>query len=292
MTTIDLGDVRYEASITGEGPAVLLLHGFTGSSADWAPFAPAVGASHTAVALDLLGHGASSRPTDPGRYALERQSDDVAAVADDLGLAPAVIVAYSYGCRIALRLAVDHPELVAGLALESPSAGIADLAERGIRRAADEALADDLERDGIDPFVRRWAAQPLFAAEQRLPAAVRDDLERRRRANDPAALAAALRGAGQGAMAPLHTRLAEIRVSTAVLAGGCDETGLVRAHIVAAGIPEAALAVFDDLGHAPHREDPTRFAAWLATALDRIVAPSVPVGAPAVVPSSPLRRSP
>ncbi|MEK6720678.1 MAG: alpha/beta fold hydrolase [Chloroflexota bacterium] len=285
MTAIHLGDVSYEATVSGSGPPVVFLHGFSGSATDWAPFTAAISASRTAVAIDLLGHGSSSRPADPARYALERQSVDLAAAVEQLGLGHVGVVGYSYGARIALQFAIDHPEQVTGLALESPSAGIADPAERQRRRASDEALADDLERDGIDAFARRWGDRPVFASERRLPDAVRRDLEDRRRANDAAALAAALRGAGQGAMTPLHADLARIAVPAAILAGSLDETGLTRARIVTSGIPGATLEVLDGVGHAPHREAPGSFAAWLATALDRI-------DALVAVPSSPHRRSP
>jgi 2-succinyl-6-hydroxy-2,4-cyclohexadiene-1-carboxylate synthase len=287
VTTIDLGDGVYQITAAGEGSPVLFLHGFSGSRHDWAPFMASVAGAHMAIAADLLGHGGSWRPTDPDRYELSRQAADVAAIIERLGAGPAIVVAYSYGARLALRIAVDHGALVAGLALESPSAGIADVEERAARHAADAILAHDLERDGIDAFVERWAALPLFAGERRLPAPVREDLARRGRANDPSALAAALRGAGQGVMTPLHDHLGAIAVPSAILAGALDPAGLARARIVAAGIPAATLDVIEDVGHAPHREAPDRFAAWLAASIDRITSPP-----PVLVPSSQRRRSP
>ena len=293
MSAIDLGDVTYEVVEVGEGPRVVLLHGFTGSSSDWAPLADALAPTHGTVRVDLLGHGRTSRATDPARYALERQAADLARVVRHLEIWPAILVGYSYGARIALRLTIDHPALVAGLALESPSAGIPDAEERAVRRAADEALATGLERHGIDAFVERWMALPLFAGEARLPEGIRHEIERHRRANDPFALAAALRGAGQGAMTQLHDRLAGIGIPTSILAGANDATGLARARIVAAGIPGATLKVLEDVGHAPHREAPDRFAAWLAAWLDRIGSPSSPSGpSPAVVPPSQHRSAP
>lgn len=288
MTTIHLADVTYHVTLAGNGPAVAFLHGFTGSGAEWAPFTDAQAIARTAVTIDLLGHGASSRPTDPDRYDLARQAADLAAVIERLDLGPAAVIGYSYGARIALQLTVDRPALVTGLVLESASAGIPDAEDRAARLAADGALAADLERDGIDVFADRWEAMPMFAGERRLPDPVREDLSRRRRTNDPAALAAALRGAGHGAMTPLHDRLVGIGAPTAVLAGAADPTGLARARIVAAGIPGATLEVFADVGHAPHREVPDRFAAWLAASVDRISTASSPI----LVPSSQRRSAP
>ncbi len=287
MKSIDLVDVTYRVTMAGDGPGIVFLHGFTGSGSEWAPFVETVAASHATVTVDLLGHGATSRPTDPARYVLERQASDLAAIIAALDCGPAIVVGYSYGARIALQLATDHATRVAGLALESPSAGIPNDEDRAARLDADAALAAGLERDGIDAFVERWTALPMFAGERRLPDPVRADIDRRRRANDPAALAAALRGAGQGAMSPLDDRLGAVTVPTAILAGALDPTGLARARVVAAGIPGATLEVLEDVGHAPHREAPDRFAAWLAASIDRIASAS-----PVLVPSSQRRSAP
>ncbi len=293
MSAVALDDVTYELVVVGEGSTVVFLHGFSGSAADWEPFAAALAPTHATLAVDLLGHGATSRPTAVARYALDRQAADLVDVVGRLAPGPAILVGYSYGARIALQLAADHPTRVTGLALVSPSAGIADDEDRAARRAADEALAADLERDGIDAFVERWEALPMFAGERRLPDPIRTATSRRRRANDPAALAAALRGAGQGVMAPLHHRLGTIAVPTAILAGANDQAGVARARIVAAGIPGADLEVLEEVGHAPHREVPDRFAAWLAAALGGFESrrsPSDP--SPVLVPSSRDRSAP
>jgi 2-succinyl-6-hydroxy-2,4-cyclohexadiene-1-carboxylate synthase len=248
---------------------VLLLHGFTGSSADWQPFRPALERLTTPVAVDLLGHGASDAPTDPARHALERQADDLARLLHAQALAPAHVVGYSFGARVALRLALDHPEVVRSLVLESPSPGIQDPSARRDRQAADDELARLLEEAGIEAFVARWEALPLFATERRAPAALQDALRAARLTNDPRGLAASLRGAGQGVMKPVHDRLSAITVPTTVLAGAMDEAGLARARTLVHGIPDARLVVLDKVGHAPHREAPPQVARELAAHLVR-----------------------
>ena len=72
-----------------------------------------------------------------------------------LGAAPADVVGYSLGARIALRLAIDHPDVVGRLVLESPRPASPTRCARAERRAADEALADRIERDGIPRLRRR-----------------------------------------------------------------------------------------------------------------------------------------
>jgi 2-succinyl-6-hydroxy-2,4-cyclohexadiene-1-carboxylate synthase len=169
------------------------------------------------------------------------------------------VIGYSLGARIALRLAIDHPDVVDGLVLESPSAGIADPAARGARRIADEALARRIERDGIAAFVAEWEAQPIFATQDALPPARAARIRRIRLANRPAGLGASLRGAGQGTMEPLADRLAAVSARTLVIAGALDDVGRPRAEAVAAGIRGARLAVVDGSGHTPHDERPAAF---------------------------------
>ncbi len=243
----------------GEGPPILLLHGFSGTARTWAAQIEALSPHHLVIAPDLLGHGESDAPTEPARYALEHQADDLADLLALLEASAVTVVGYSMGARLALVLALEHADLVARLVVESPSAGIADSVERTRRRDADEHLAADLERDGTAAFVDRWEALPLFANQASLPAERRQRLHMERLRHDAAALAASLRGAGQGVMAPLHDRLREITVATLVIAGGLDPVGLARASVVADGIPGARLAVVPDVGHAPHIEDPDAY---------------------------------
>lgn len=260
MTRIATPDgTTYEVRTSGTGPAVLLLHGFTGRGSDWSPFLPKLRGVGRTVVVDLLGHGRSDAPADPARHAIERQATDIAWILRHLAVGPVVVVGYSMGARLALRLAIAEPALVRGLILESPSAGIADARERATRAAADAALAERLERDGLEPFLTTWEANPLFGSERRLPPAVQARIHDARRRNDPAGLATSLRGAGQGVMEPLVDRLRTIRCPTLVIAGALDTTGVERAAVIARRVPTVSLLILPDRGHAPHREDPARF---------------------------------
>lgn len=260
----------YDVRVGGDGPSVLFLHGFTGRGSDWSPFLPAVHATgYRTVVVDLLGHGRSDAPRDPARHAVERQATDLATILRQAEAAPAVVVGYSMGARIALRLAVAEPRVVAGLFLESPSAGIAGSADRSARLAADLELADRLERDGLEAFLRAWEANPLFAGEHRLRQVRRDRIHRARARNRVEGLAASLRGAGQGAMEPLHERLAAIATPTRVVAGELDPAGAARARAIAEAVPGAILTVLPRRGHAPHRESPALFRHLL---IDQLIA--------------------
>jgi 2-succinyl-6-hydroxy-2,4-cyclohexadiene-1-carboxylate synthase len=248
----------------GQGPAVLLLHGFTGTARSWAVHIEALATSHRVIAPDLLGHAGSDAPTDPAAYALERQADDLRDLLELLDASPAAVVGYSMGARLALVLALTQARVVERLVLESPSPGILDVRDRAARRQADERLADDIERDGVEAFVDRWVAMPIFASQARLPADVRAAQRQERLRHSTVGLAASLRGAGQGAMAPLHDQLASIVAPTLVVAGAQDPTGRERAALVAERIPGARLEVVEGAGHNPHLESAATFGRLLA----------------------------
>jgi 2-succinyl-6-hydroxy-2,4-cyclohexadiene-1-carboxylate synthase len=250
--------LRWEVRARGTGTPLLLLHGFTGRGTAWGAHATAFARAFRVITVDLPGHGRSGTG-EPGRMTVERTADDLAAILRQAGPIPAHVLGYSLGARIALRLAVAHPDVVSRLVLESPSAGLASERERAARRATDEALATRIEQHGIDAFVAEWERQPVFASHASLPPARAARLRAMRLANRPAGLAASLRGAGQGSMEALFDRLAAVTARTLVIAGALDDRGRPRVQQVADGIPGARLEIIDNAGHTPHEEKPHVF---------------------------------
>ena len=259
MSGMVIDGLRWEVRARGSGRPLLLLHGLTGRGAAWGAHGAAFARSFRTIVVDLPGHGRTGFGDDPRRISVERTADDLAAILARLDAVPAHVLGYSLGARIALRLALAHPDAVARLVLESPSAGLPRAGERRARRLGDAALATALERDGIEAFVDAWERQPVFASHAALPPRTAHRIRQTRLRNRPAALAASLRAAGQGAMEPLHARIGAIRAPTLVIAGALDPAGRVRAGVVAAGVPGARLVVLDDAGHTPHEERPLRF---------------------------------
>ena len=176
---------------------------------------------------------------------------------------PADYVGYSMGGRLALHVAVHHPEAVRRLVLIGATPGIEDGVERAQRRASDEELAQAIERDGVDAFLARWLANPLFAT---LPpeAAALDS----RRGNTVAGLAASLRLMGTGAQDPLWDHLPDLRCDALLLAGEADEKFTAIAHRMAAQWGgRAKVEIVEGAGHAVHLERPDDVAARIATFL-------------------------
>lgn len=227
---------------------VVALHGFAGTGRSWEEVAAGIDAP------DLPGHGTASGM---------RPIDFDACVRTVLGAAPErfALAGYSMGGRIALHVALAAPERVSRLILVSTTAGIEDENERLARRAADEALAARFERESIAEIARLWTGQALFADD---PAAVRARQAQDVMRNEPAGLAAALRGLGSGAMAPLWGRLAELTMPVALLAGGRDAGYVARGERLAAGLGgPAELRIVPGAGHGLLREAPEQVAAAL-----------------------------
>jgi len=229
---------------------LVLVHGFTQTGRSWDPFLPSLGDRFDVVTPDLPGHGR--------RHDVHVGIEEAARLLGEEG-GRGVYVGYSLGGRVALRLAVDRPDLVERLVLVSASAGIEDDDDRAARREADEALAAVIETEGVDAFLDEWLAQPLFAS---LPPE-RAGLEARRE-NTAAGLAGALRSLGQGSMEPLWRRLFDVHLPVLVVAGELDEAYCLQAVHLGGWLGEVAnLALIPMAGHACHLEQPERFVGLL-----------------------------
>lgn len=235
---------------------IVLLHGFTGSGANWdGPAAFLHKAGYPVLAPDLPGHGANL-PAAPDDYTMEAAAAQLAARIERETGGPVHLLGYSMGGRLALYFALHYPALVRSLALESASPGLATAEERAARRAADDALAARIEWEGIPAFVAYWESLPLWQSQARLPATTLLWLHEKRLRNDPTGLARSLRGMGTGAQPSLWERLGELSLPVLLLAGEEDAKFVATARQMAARIPQAQLVVVPDAGHTIHLEQP------------------------------------
>jgi 2-succinyl-6-hydroxy-2,4-cyclohexadiene-1-carboxylate synthase len=235
-------------SPTGHRGQVVLVHGFTQTLRSWDPVAARLAGRWQVVRVDLPGHGGSG--------GVRAGFAETAGLLGACGGAGAY-VGYSLGGRLCLRLALDRPDLVRALVLVGASPGIADPGARAERRAADEALAEGIERDGVAAFLDRWLAGPLFAT---LPAEAAGRADRL--ANTAEGLAAALRRLGAGVQEPLWDRLGSLVPPTLLVAGALDARFAATAREMAAAAgPGVRVALVPGAGHAVHLERPGAVAA-------------------------------
>lgn len=247
---------------SGAGAPLLLLHGFTGSHRSWPrEIVDRLAERRRVILVDLPGHGESDAPESPGRYAFAAVLADLTDLLDALAIPSAIWTGYSMGGRLALGAGVLAPDYVSGLILESASPGISDPEERTARRSSDARIADRLETGGIEAFVSEWESMPLFASQTFLPEAIRTTQRWQRLSNDPAALAACLRGLGVGMQPPLWEGLPHLGCSALLIVGSEDPKFVKLNREMSEAMPAATLAIVPGAGHNVHLERPSE---WLA----------------------------
>lgn len=115
FTDRQTGPLAY--SLGGEGPPLLLLHGFPQTRAMWAQIAPTLAQSHTVICPDLPGYGASAKPEDLAAYSFRAMARKMLALMDTLGHDSFDVVGHDRGARVAHRLALDAPRRIRRLVL-------------------------------------------------------------------------------------------------------------------------------------------------------------------------------
>jgi pimeloyl-ACP methyl ester carboxylesterase len=113
-----VGDVTLHYVEAGEGPLVVLLHGFPEFSFGWREQIPALAAAgFHVVAPDLRGYNLSSRPSHIKDYAGAKLADDISRLIRELGYESAMLVGHDWGGTVAWTVAMNHPEVVERLAI-------------------------------------------------------------------------------------------------------------------------------------------------------------------------------
>jgi 2-succinyl-6-hydroxy-2,4-cyclohexadiene-1-carboxylate synthase len=224
-------------------PRLVFVHGFTQTAMSWRAIAECFADRHEIVLVDAPGHGGSSH--------VRADLDTTGEMIADIG-GRATYIGYSMGGRMVLHTALSRPDLLDGLVLVSATGGIDDEPERAARRASDEQLAAEIERDGVSAFMDRWLALPLFAGLAPDAADIDDRLR-----NTVDGLASSLALAGTGTQMPLWDRLHTIECPTLVITGANDEKFTqLGGRLVAAIGTHASHVVIPDAGHAVHLESP------------------------------------
>ena len=113
---VDAGQVTLNVALAGEGPPVLLLHGYPQTHVMWHLVAPRLAEHHRVVAADLRGYGDSDKPPgDPEHraYAKRTMAADAVRLMRALGHERFAVAGHDRGARVAHRMALDHPGAVA-----------------------------------------------------------------------------------------------------------------------------------------------------------------------------------
>ena len=268
--TVDDG-VVLEVEVTGEGPALFLVHGFGGAKEDFADHVGWLARDHRVVVFDHRGHGASDGPDRAEDYSLDRMAADVLAVADALGEDRIRLLGHSMGGMIARRIAVDAPHRLEALILMDTSHGPlealdGDLLEMGAQIALTDGMGTLKEILDAGSPLDNPAYQRLLAERP----GYQEFQDRKFAALHPvmwATMARAIRDQGDDLE---HLRALDVPVL--VLVGEVDLPFLDHSRRMAEAIPDAVLVVVPGAGHSPQFEAPDAWAGAMAEFLADVAA--------------------
>lgn len=257
-----LTGVKLEYAEQGDssGLPVILLHGYTDSWRSFELVLPQLPSTLRAFALTQRGHGDSERPATG--YSLKDFSEDVLAFMDAMKLKRAVIAGHSMGSQVALRFVLDHPDRASGLLLVGAfktvrgHVGVKELWDTTISK-----LADPVDKGFAREFQQSTLHKPIPATF--LDAAVQES------AKVPARVwRSALAGLMETDFSSEFTR---IKLPTLIVWGDqdlfCSRTDQ---DYLTTAIQGARLLVYSGTGHAPHWEEPERFAADVTSFVEKL----------------------
>jgi pimeloyl-ACP methyl ester carboxylesterase len=258
MPKIDRDGVKIYYEVHGDGPPLILTHGYSSTSAMWNGQVTALSRNHKLVLWDMRGHGQSDYPEDPAAYSETLTVGDIAALLDEVGAKTAIVGGLSLGGYMSLAFYRAHPERVAALLIIDTGPGFKkdDAREAWNRRAFD--TAERFEREGLE--VLQSASRERSTVSHR----------------DATGLARAARGMLTQRDARVIELLPNIKVPSLIVVGADDTPFLAASDYMAAKIPGAKKVVIPAAGHAVNIDQPQVFIDAVLPFLD-----SLPNGASA-----------
>lgn len=254
---------------SGHGPAVMFIHGLTGSHRNWGHLVDTLNTDHRVLAPDLFGHGASAKPMSD--YSLGAHAATLRDLLDRLGIDQVTLVGHSFGGGIAMQFCYLFPERVSRLVLVSsgglgrsvspllraatlPGAGwVLPLIASGWVSERGDAVGRTLAKWGCRPrtdMTETWRGFTSLAdADSR-----RAFLATTRLVIDPG-----------GQTVSAHDLLPMVIEIPSLVVWGTRDRMIPAAHATTAHhvIPGSRVELFEGAGHYPHLDDPERFAKLL-----------------------------
>jgi pimeloyl-ACP methyl ester carboxylesterase len=163
------GDVELSLEVSGEGPTLLLLHGWPDTGALWRDMVPDLVASgYRAAVADLRGCGRSSKPADTASYKMTQLVADVVSIIDALGEEPVTLIGHDWGAALAWAVATYLPERVhslVALSLGHPTSFYAAGIEQQVKSwymllFSQDDLGEAFLRKNDYEAIRRWSGHP------------------------------------------------------------------------------------------------------------------------------------
>jgi len=265
IANINGANLNYEVS--GQGEAMVFLHGMTGSTQDWRNQVTLLSPKYRVVALDQRGHGKSAAPSKEEEYSMQIFVDDVFGLLKLLDIKKCCLAGHSIGGFIALQFALGHPEMLAGLVLVGTSSGqfardpnFAKLREKLDELARSQGMEAAFEYDAANnpQRIERFQKHPEL----------REVTRRKMLMTSPNGFIYGSKAIGK--WEPVTPRLSEIKVPALICWGDEDTPFTEAVQVLKKGIADSELVTFKGVGHNPHEEAPDVFNEALLKFLDRV----------------------
>jgi 2-succinyl-6-hydroxy-2,4-cyclohexadiene-1-carboxylate synthase len=252
-TIID-GPLFAERSGSISAPNQILLHGFTQTSQSWNRYINLVNPEQPIIRVDSPGHaGSSSVAAD--------LTTSAHMVVEQCGFGD--YVGYSMGARLALHIALLHPDSVRRLVLISGSPGLRTNAEQIERQRSDEQLAREIRQVGVSQFVSKWLSNPMFANLVSTEGEIKDRLR-----NSVDGLVSSLTMSGTGSQQSLWDRLSELSMPVLLIVGENDQKfRQINSEMKNLISSQTELVIIQNAGHAVHLEQPKQCVSVIANFL-------------------------
>jgi pimeloyl-ACP methyl ester carboxylesterase len=252
MPHLNRDGVKLYYETHGEGPVILLSHGYSATSQMWRGQIAPLSEKRKLVIWDMRGHGQSDYPDELSAYSEETTVADMAALLDQVGAKTAIVGGLSLGGYMSLAFNLKHPERVRALLIIDTGPGFRkDEAREGWNRNALKT-AERFETEGL--------GQLEGASRERSTATHRSAV----------GLAKAARGMLTQRDARVMNSLSGIAVPSLVLVGDKDTPFLAAADYMATKIPGATKAVIANAGHASNIDQPAAFNAAVVNFVESV----------------------
>jgi pimeloyl-ACP methyl ester carboxylesterase len=240
MPHLDRHGVQIYYQQQGDGPPILLSHGYGSTSHMWEGQMGAFSDRYKVISWDMRGHGQTDSPEDQDQYSEAATVDDMVTVLDTVGEASAIIGGLSLGGYMSLAFYLKHPERTKALMLFDTGPGYRN------------PKARDGWNDTAEKRAQAFETRGLEAAGT--GSEVRTSLHRS---------ADGLARAARGMLAQFDSRvmesLTEIKVPALVLVGANDQPFIGATDYMTAKIPGCVRATIPDAGHAANIDQPEAF---------------------------------
>jgi pimeloyl-ACP methyl ester carboxylesterase len=239
MATLNRDGVELYYEVHGDGPPVMLTHGYSSSSHMWEGQVAAFSKHFKLITWDMRGHGKSDYPDDQAQYSEAATVADMAAILDTVGAKRAVIGGLSLGGYMSLAFHLAHPERTQALLIIDTGPGYKSDAPRDGWNATAIKRAERLEAEGLP---KGGGAETRTAPHR-----------------NATGLARAARGMLTQHDARVISSLPDIRAPSLVVVGADDAPFLAASDYMAAKIPGAQKVVIPGAGHAANIDQPEAF---------------------------------